>query len=270
MYHWAKHIYSKMNRRDFLKIGTVGVFSTALYSYTEPIMMMDISNVRIPFKFNIKALHITDSHLHHFGYFEKDMMEKIGRESRYVDLIFLTGDIYDKYTPDLNMFEEFLNYLNGFKIGIFGNHEHYAENKYDLHHVRKIYERYDSTILVNELIEYKGIRIGGIDWYWDETDIGDKYLDSIGKIDILLAHTPDAYRLPANTAKLTLAGHTHGGQICIPLIGPLWIPSRYGTKYASGLFLEDYKYLYVNRGIGEFYFLPFRFNCRREVAILFL
>lgn len=259
-----------MNRRDFFKIGVVGVSLSALYSYMEPIMMLDISNVRIPFKYNIKALQITDSHLHYLGHFERDMMDIIAGKAEYADLIFLTGDIYDKYTPNLSMLEEFLNYLNRFKVVIFGNHEHYAENRYDLQHVIRIYEQYDSAVLVNESIEYRGIRIGGIDWYWDEIDIGRKYLVSIGRVDILLAHTPDAYKLPTNSARLTLAGHTHGGQICLPLVGPLWIPSRYGTKYASGLFLEDNRYLYVNRGVGELYFLPFRFNCRREVAILSL
>ena len=257
-----------MNRRDFLKIGVMGISAFTLYSYTEPSLMLDIIEIKTPLKFGFKALQLSDSHLHYFGYFEKLMMEKIAKEVGNIDVIFLTGDIYDRYTPSIDMLEDFLNYLYKFKIVILGNHEHYAEDKYDFNIVKRIYEKYNSIILVNEYIEYKDARIGGIDWYWDEVDIGNKYLNYIGETDIMLSHTPDAYKLSGNNARLTLAGHTHGGQICIPFTGPLWIPSRYGTKYASGLFIEADRYLYVNRGIGEFYYLPFRFNCRREVTIL--
>ncbi len=87
---------------------------------------------------------------------------------------------------------------------------------------------------------------------------------------LLLYHSPDliaeAAELPVD---LYLAGHTHGGQIRLPLIGPLVTYSRYGRRYAAGLFTEGNTVMYVSRGIGlEGGGMPrARFLCRPEVAV---
>jgi len=86
---------------------------------------------------------------------------------------------------------------------------------------------------------------------------------------IALTHTPD--QLPwarAQGVDLLLAGHTHGGQICPPLIGPIIVPSRWGVKYAAGAFHTPPTLMYVSRGISGKY--PLRFNCRPELACLVL
>ncbi|HZT27820.1 MAG TPA: metallophosphoesterase [Pseudolabrys sp.] len=67
---------------------------------------------------------------------------------------------------------------------------------------------------------------------------------------ILLAHEPDIFpRVPARVA-LTLAGHTHGGQIRLPLIPPEWAPSRYGARFAYGHIVERGRHLIVSGGLG--------------------
>lgn len=89
------------------------------------------------------------------------------------------------------------------------------------------------------------------------------------RLRIALGHTPD--QLPwarAGQVDLFLAGHTHGGQICLPWLGPLLTPSRQGIKYAEGVFHEPPTIMHVTRGVsGE---LPFRWNCRPELALLVL
>ena len=77
---------------------------------------------------------------------------------------------------------------------------------------------------------------------------------------ILLAHEPDfADHVAGRQVDLVLSGHTHGGQIRIPFLPPLLLPSL-GHKYVEGLFrLRDGTQLYVNRGIGAVN-LPFRFR----------
>ena len=84
---------------------------------------------------------------------------------------------------------------------------------------------------------------------------------------LLLAHTPD--QLPwarRHDFDLMLAGHTHGGQVCLPWIGPVFCPSRYGLEYAAGVFYEPPTVMHVSRGIsGE---TPSRWNCPPEVALL--
>jgi predicted MPP superfamily phosphohydrolase len=67
---------------------------------------------------------------------------------------------------------------------------------------------------------------------------------------ILLAHEPDIFpRLPSRVA-LTFAGHTHGGQIRVPLIWPAFVPSRYGKRYAYGHVIERERHLIVSGGLG--------------------
>lgn len=86
---------------------------------------------------------------------------------------------------------------------------------------------------------------------------------------IVLSHSPD--QLPwaqAHDADLLLAGHTHGGQIRLPLLGPLLTPSQRGVRYASGIFYAPPTIMHVTRGVsGEF---PVRLNCPPEMAHLVL
>src|SRR5665213_3395267 len=86
---------------------------------------------------------------------------------------------------------------------------------------------------------------------------------------ILLAHEPDFAdnvrrhpRFPL--IDLMLSGHSHGGQVRLPWIGPLVLPPM-GQKYVSGLFRFDQMQLYVNRGIGTVG-VPFRFDCPPEIT----
>jgi uncharacterized protein len=67
---------------------------------------------------------------------------------------------------------------------------------------------------------------------------------------ILLAHEPDIFvKVPARVS-LTLAGHTHGGQIRIPLLWPSFVPSRYGARFAYGHIVETGRHLIVSGGLG--------------------
>ena len=88
-----------------------------------------------------------------------------------------------------------------------------------------------------------------------------------GPLRILLAHSPDQFPWSCKrNVDLILAGHTHGGQICLPLLGPVACPSIYGTRYAQGVFKQGNTVMHVTRGIsGE---MPFRWNCPPELALL--
>ncbi len=86
---------------------------------------------------------------------------------------------------------------------------------------------------------------------------------------ILLSHTPD--QIPwarEHRFDLMLAGHTHGGQIRIPILGPTVAPSRFGIKYASGTFVENPTTMHVSRGISGLQTV--RFGCPPELSLLTL
>jgi predicted MPP superfamily phosphohydrolase len=67
---------------------------------------------------------------------------------------------------------------------------------------------------------------------------------------VLLVHEPDIFpRVPESVA-LTLAGHTHGGQVRLPFVWPMFVPSGYGARYAYGHIVEDGRHMIVSGGLG--------------------
>ncbi len=67
---------------------------------------------------------------------------------------------------------------------------------------------------------------------------------------ILLVHEPDIFTQVPERVSLTIAGHTHGGQIRIPFVPPTWAPSAYGARFAYGHVVEDGRHLIVSGGLG--------------------
>lgn len=86
---------------------------------------------------------------------------------------------------------------------------------------------------------------------------------------VLLTHNPDVFPLVPDRVTLTLAGHTHGGQVRLPFIGRPIVPSRFGQRFAAGHVVENGRHLFVATGLGTS-ILPVRFRVRPAVAILTL
>ena len=85
----------------------------------------------------------------------------------------------------------------------------------------------------------------------------------------MLSHSPDQIRWARNhNIQLMLAGHTHGGQGRLPLLGPILSPSLYGSRFASGQFYHDPTTMHVTRGLGGTRLL--RLNCPPELSLLTL
>jgi predicted MPP superfamily phosphohydrolase len=93
-----------------------------------------------------------------------------------------------------------------------------------------------------------------------------------GAPTLLLVHEPDVFetfpRLGLSPT-LTLAGHTHGGQVWLPLLGRRVVPSDFGERYAYGHVVENGRHLYVTSGVGTSV-LPVRFMVPPEIAMLTL
>ena len=86
---------------------------------------------------------------------------------------------------------------------------------------------------------------------------------------IALTHNPDVFPLMPARVAITLAGHTHGGQVYIPLVGRPIVPSRYGQRYAIGHIEEGGRHLFVTSGIATS-IIPVRFLVPPEIVILVL
>ena len=130
-------------------------------------------------------------------------------------------------------------------------------------------------VLANQsaAIEANGARfwLGGLDDVLSEAADLDVTLRSVpsGEATILLAHEPDyADDVAGHPVDLQLSGHSHGGQVRLPLVGAVYLP-RLGRKYVRGQYKIGPLTLYTNRGLGTFG-LPIRWNCPPEITFLTL
>ena len=86
---------------------------------------------------------------------------------------------------------------------------------------------------------------------------------------LLLSHDPDLFPFVPERVALTVSGHTHGGQVDLPLVRRFVIPSRFGDRYADGHVIEGGRHLFVTSGIGTSS-LPIRLGATPEVVALTL
>lgn len=94
-----------------------------------------------------------------------------------------------------------------------------------------------------------------------------KHVESDDDPVLLLTHNPDIFPDVPPRVSLTLAGHTHGGQVNFPFFGRLVVPSRYGQRYAMGHVVEGGRHLFVSGGVGTS-ILPVRFRVPPEIVVI--
>jgi len=222
---------------------------------------------------NLKILHLSDFHSKNFGKKEEKTLEILNQLNP--DFVFITGDIIDWTTRDFESCQRFWKELSknyqGQIFGVYGNHDHRNRNFKILDNLFKesqieILNNESRKITKNEDFIY----LIGVDDPHLGYDNLEKAMEKV-KNDapkILLAHSPEIFRKVKNI-DLVLVGHTHGGQINIPVLVDFIIPLKYDKKYKRGLFLENSTYLYVSRGIGET-FLPIRINSFPEITLITL
>jgi len=117
------------------------------------------------------------------------------------------------------------------------------------------------------------LAIGGVDDLWTGRQEPERAFAGVADDvpRILMSHNPDyAEELPEGIrVDLMVSGHTHGGQVWLPILGAPIVPSRYRQKYRSGLVDGPRCRVYVSRGLGTIT-PPVRFLCRPELSVLTL
>ena len=147
------------------------------------------------------------------------------------------------------------------KIAILGNHD-----RDDPAESRAVLESAGLTVLENEAIQVGPLAIGAVHWGLKKAL---KRLAERQGTKILVAHSPDPFaRLPDDVA-LMLAGHTHCGQIVVPLIGALATGSKYGRRYMCGVVQRPENTLIVTAGLGTSR-LPLRFGAPPDIWLISL
>ena len=215
----------------------------------------------------LKIVQISDIHFKKFNTMPRKIEEELTRVKP--DYLLITGDIVHWDIEKLDDLKEFLIKLSEIEnvqmFGVFGNHEHLSK-KFDT--IKKILLDSKIKFLNNEtIILPEGINLVGL----DDPHLELNDLSVLGKIDatlptIILAHSPEVFRDIKIENTLVLSGHTHGGQINVPILTNLLLPLKRDRQYKSGLFSENNKYLYVNRGLAST-LLPMRLNCFPEITI---
>ena len=175
--------------------------------------------------------------------------------SQNPDLVVILGD-FDALRIEVSKIphEDISKTLNKLKApcgvyAVLGNHDYEPEGV-----VRNILDNTDIKLLKNksDYITYKGekIRICGIgDWWSEDIDVK-KVIGEINIPTIFLSHNPDAFDYIPEKTSLILSGHTHGGEVVLPLFGSPFVPSVHGKTFAKGLIKENNKTLYITSGIG--------------------
>ncbi len=153
--------------------------------------------------------------------------------------------------------------------GVMGNHDWWLNAP----RVATALEHGGMTLLENSStrIAVKGspLWLAGVSDFNEKQDDLDSALRGIPQEQpvILLSHSPDIFPEVPDRISLTVAGHTHGGQVNLPFLGRIWVPSKYKQRYASGHVIEQGRHLFVTVGIGSS-ILPIRFRVPPEIVIL--
>ena len=196
------------------------------------------------------------------------------------DVLLITGDFligYDFNHASRQALEDLIIGLSPLAdsvptFAVLGNHDYWINSKA----IRGMLRAAGITDLTNRVFtltrDSEHLHLCGVDDVWD----GDVRLDDVlaqlngDGAAILLAHEPDFADTSAATGRfdLQLSGHSHGGQIVLPLLGPPRLPYL-GRKYPSGLYKIRDMLQYTNRGVGMAR-LPIRINCPPEITLFVL
>ncbi len=278
----------RMNRRRFLHflsgtvLGTVAVGLGGLtYIHKVEPAWFEVVPVALPLPRlhpafdGFRLVQISDIHLS-----EALTSAQVAEISQLVlqmkpDLVAITGDFVDE-TRDLQRSLADLAYAlrplvsTVQTIAVLGNHDYWVGPGA----IRAMLRQEDIRELANQVMTLERgsarLHIAGVDDVWESKARISKVLEQIPDKEnsaVLLAHEPDYADVAAASARfdLQISGHSHGGQVVLPFVGPPILP-RFARKYPSGLYRIKNMFHYTNRGLGTI--APrVRFNCRPEITV---
>lgn len=223
-----------------------------------------------------RILHLTDLHLREYVTVDdlEDLLVKA--EPLKPDIVLVTGDVADDLSqlPDTLRLIDQLGAPHGALTSL-GNHEYFR----GVEDVRRIHDRSSVPLLVDQSIHIargeSRLRIAAID---DPRRMGKRHVDfyrraidstlersSEADFTVLMSHRPDAFDHAAvRGIDLTLAGHTHGGQI--GMFGRSVFESYWPERYLWGRYERNGSQLYTSAGVGHWF--PFRLGCPPEAPVI--
>jgi len=218
----------------------------------------------------LSVVHFSDVHFR--GPVTRRYFEAVTDEALSLngDLIAFTGDLLDQKSC-LDWVPSTLGRLSA-SLGcyfVLGNHDWYLGIDTD---IRATLQQFGWTDVAGRVVSLtrndSQLDLCGTERPWMGV-VPDLSRCDAAAFKLLLSHGPDQIRwAQRHGIDLMLAGHTHGGQIRLPILGPVYSPSIHDTRYASGEFWEPPTLLHVTRGLSGRE--PIRYNCRPELTKLIL
>lgn len=271
----------RMSRREFVRtagLAGLGAVAVGVLAVESPhAFEVNVHNRAVRgLKAGLRVALLTDFHLGpNLGPSDLSRWVQASNNVR-PDLVCLVGDIVDQaYRGDLSELKEILPDLHA-PLGVYavpGNHDRTRYRRFDV--FAQALREAKVSLLMNESVAVRDdLYLAGLDDFrvgrpdLEATLAGQAGGDSVSTV--FLSHNPDVIpelsEVENSGVDLLLAGHTHGGQIRLPGIGPLVTSSAYGARYASG-WVPAPMPAFVSRGLGVTS-LPFRFACPAEVVVL--
>lgn len=228
---------------------------------------------------NFKIVALSDLHVGS-PYITLEKLQKVVQLSneQQPDLVVLLGDyvIQDVMGGTFVAPEDFAPILKGLKAkygvyAVLGNHDWILGGP----RVAQAFENVGIPMLTNDSVEIKtpgqNFRLVGVgDFFTQHHDLKKALMNADSNQPIIvITHTPDVFLQLPSQVLLTLAGHTHGGQVNLPFLGRRVVPSNYGDRFAIGKIEENERELFVTPGIGTS-IIPVRFRVPPEISVLTL
>jgi len=274
-----------LDRRRFLKrlLGATGALALggcSLESVREPrVVQVTHPTIAIPgLPSDLDGLticQITD--VHHGPYLDRERVRRVVDlvNSLRPDLIAISGDSVSRDVCYIGpVWREFARLQAPLGIySVLGNHDHWvgADETRAATAEAGIVELDNRAVPLGQMhVQGSDLYLAGVDDLWTGSPDLETALEPLPPqaAVILLSHQPDfADEVRDPRVKLILAGHSHGGQVVLPLLGPLHVPCR--RKYAAGLAQGPCGLVYTSRGIGCVT-PPIRFLCPPELPVLSL
>ncbi len=211
--------------------------------------------------------HLSDLHIGTLFSAERarPVIETLKRQSP--DLVAVTGDVVDLHLDDAKPILADLAAIDA-PMGEFlvlGNHDH-LDNPDEF---VALSESAGLLVLRDRTVEArhgrKRVRISGIEWSKTVRECAARVQRVAHRSDLLLSHNPRAFDAAVRLGiPLTLAGHTHGGQIALPRRPRANLAVAH--RHRAGLYEESGSYMYVTTGVGAWF--PLRVNCPAEIVVL--
>ena len=271
-----------LTRREFLKwagaaaavgVGVPSVYGGLVEAWAYEVTETAILIKDLPERFEgFRIAQVSD--VHHSSLVSIEEVRRVvslANETR-ADMVALTGD----YTTNLPKYvEPCAEALAELKApegvwAVLGNHDHRTDGPL----TRQALRRHGIEVLTNQNTELRRgadvLQLAGVDdWGWGKADFARALSGvDISRPSLLLSHEPMALDVPETRGvSLILSGHTHGGQINLPVVGA---PAAYvweHLKHLRGRYESEGTQLYVSRGTGIIG-VPVRLGARPEVAVI--